>query len=396
MNGSGAPRKNTNPLARTSTVVLLLLMLALGALAFAGRFVGELRERTGDMDPRALENPLLSLGMLQEQLGAKVTFHTTWEGLPPEGATLWLATPGRMLGDATVRELRDWVARGGRLVILPLHEHLWRNDDPLLRGAAIRREELMEEELGGVFGNAATRRKVFGDGMLLGTQDSGRLRAGLLHPVDILQADHADAEGLLCHELGCLAVRVPQGNGSISAFARPGLLANGPLQDHDHAAITWLLAPVQPGGEVHVVYGARVAGLDALLLEHAPLPLLALLASVVLWLWRVTARPGPVLPSPLPARRRLGEHIAATGHFLAAHGGARLLWQASRTACLRRLQRRYPQLPDVADPGALAALAKLTGWAPDRLRQALAPPDDEHWPACARRIAQLEALRRLP
>jgi hypothetical protein len=82
---------------------------------------------------------------------------------------------------------------------------------------------------------------------------------------------------------------------------------------------------------------------------------------LVLWLWSAAPRLGPVAPDPQRARRRLLDHLRASGRFQWAHGGAQLLVDAARDACLRRIAGAHPELLAAPEVERAARLAELMG-----------------------------------
>jgi hypothetical protein len=87
---------------------------------------------------------------------------------------------------------------------------------------------------------------------------------------------------------------------------------------------------------------------------------IAALALLALWLWRVSRRFGPLEPPHEPRRRRLLDHLRASGHFQWAAGSAPALLAAAREACLAKVARSRPALADMAPVERSAALADLT------------------------------------
>jgi hypothetical protein len=70
--------------------------------------------------------------------------------------------------------------------------------------------------------------------------------------------------------------------------------------------------------------------------------LIATAALLALWLWRTGPRFGPVMPDAPPARRRLLDHLRASGRYYWAKGLRNRLIVAARDAALRRVARAQP------------------------------------------------------
>jgi hypothetical protein len=78
---------------------------------------------------------------------------------------------------------------------------------------------------------------------------------------------------------------------------------------------------------------------------------------LVVWLWRIAPRFGPMAPDPAPARRRLLDHLRASGRFQWSAGGAAALAESAREAALRRLARAQTDFAALAPAEQRARIA---------------------------------------
>ncbi|MFZ5722601.1 MAG: DUF4350 domain-containing protein [Pseudomonadota bacterium] len=381
---------------------ILLLTLALLALfALTGRPVFELADSAQPPAAEARHNPHLALGRLMQALGAEIRMERELSitRLPPAaGSTLWLVVPGRMLSLAETDALRAWVHAGGRLILAPQQPALWR-DDPLLASIGLTLATYDDEWLQEQLGDDAHLRD--------NGQHGFRYAVGNGHAVDaafdpargiepLEPEEDAPGAALFCDPVGCHAWRVPHGRGEFIALAEAWPFGNAALAQHDHAAIARLLVQPAPGRHFHLVYEEQVPSLFALLWQHAAFAVLALAAAVLLWILAAGRRFGPLQAGEIPARRRLAEHIAATGRLLAASGHRRALWQAAHDDFRRTLHRRHPQAHGMNDEALAALLAQHAGGDPRQVHAALAvPPADADDIALASAIRRLDTLRRL-
>lgn len=395
---------------------MLLLVLALVALvALTGHPVSRLHAHYLPEAEDVQQNDLYALGQLMSALGAHTTMYREMpDALPPlpaAGATLWLMVPGRMISDARRAALLDWVRAGGRLVLAPGTPSLWR-DDPLLAAIGLRLEKYDDKRLEDALGPPRRRPSTGRDGFLYAIDGEHALAAGFNMRLGIGPLPAGDdagkdknnrggqspgaGEALLCDPVGCHGFRVALGGGSVIALSEAGPFTNYALRWHDHAAIArWLVAPAR-GSEFWLVHGEQVPSLFTLLWQYAGFALLALLATVLLWVLAAGMRFGPLLAPASPARRRLAEHVVAAGDFLARAGNRRLLWQAAATDFHRTLHRRHPQAHGMDDEALATLVAQHTGVAPAQVQAALAPlPPNIDDAALAAAIRRLDTLRRL-
>jgi hypothetical protein len=141
-------------------------------------------------------------------------------------------------------------------------------------------------------------------------------------------------------------------------FARNPLVGT-----EDNADFLWHLLSLTPAAELQIYLRPERLSLWGFLLQHA-LPVLAAVAALVaLWLWRIAPRFGPVRPDPPPARRRLLDHLRASGRFYWAQGLRGRLIAAARDAALRRIARAQPDFAQAGQAertARVAALAEIT------------------------------------
>lgn len=380
--------------------LLLLAMLLLGLAALLVRPEYRLNEMHLPPALDARQNDLLALERLLDGLGADARSlpQLTGELPAPEGATLWLAVPGRMLGENDIASLLDWVRAGGRLILAPNTATLWEND-PLLAAAGLELVQWDEEEMNDALGEPDERPSTYLDGFLYALDERHALRAefDMQQSIEPYDEDEADGEWLLCDPVGCHAWRMLLERGEILALSETEPFRNHALARHDHAALaTFLLAPA-PGREFWLVHEEQVPTLFALLRQHAGFMLLALAAAVLLWIVAAGRRFGPLLADAQAPRRRLAEHIAAAGALLARGGRRRELWQAVHDDFLRTLRRRHPQAHDLDAEATIALVARQTGVERAAVHGALAPSLDDIATdaALAAAIRRLDTLRRL-
>jgi hypothetical protein len=111
------------------------------------------------------------------------------------------------------------------------------------------------------------------------------------------------------------------------------------------------------------------------------------------WLWRIMPRFGPLIPDPLPARRRLLDHLRASGLFHWNNGDVVRLTGAAREACMHKIGRTHPAIAALPVPQCAARLAQLTGLPENQVVLALSgqPSDPPEFTALIRTLQALEA-----
>ena len=184
-------------------------------------------------------------------------------------------------------------------------------------------------------------------------------------------------------------VRVP-GGGTLDVLASLRFLDTDVLEVRGQRALpAQLFTAGDPRGTVHLVHADAMPSLWRTLVTRGwPVwaPLALLLAGA---LWARMQRFGPRLPSPVPERRSLLEHVAASGRHQWRYGRAEALHRAVRDAFLARLRRRDPQAAALEGEVQIARLVERLGLPAASIRDALRPPDPRDAKSFVARIATL-------
>ncbi|MGH8726467.1 MAG: hypothetical protein ACREU1_16560, partial [Burkholderiales bacterium] len=130
---------------------------------------------------------------------------------------------------------------------------------------------------------------------------------------------------------------------------------------NDHAELLWHLLTVTPGRELKVFWAPARLSLWDFLKENAAPALAASLLALALWLWSITPRFGPVAPDAPPGRRRLLDHLRASGRYYWTRGLRARLVIAARDAALRRIAKVQPDFAVATETERVARLSALAG-----------------------------------
>ena len=338
---------------------LLLACLAAAAIWFFSNF-----ERRTDSEPvgfqgKARREPWLAAERLLQRMGMDATAVHSLPELDslPQSATLVLPKGRQLLGAQSRRSVVNWVSKGARLIVEaePAFQ-----PDPLLDALGVRRQALTDTE------NRKHDARDEGDLELMAIAlPNGRA------PVDVLLKRNLDlqAKQALAHSGGRKATAVvllQHGRGQVLVLNDMDALSNSLIGMHDHAEFLWRIVQVDRATPAVFFFSdQRKLSLVEWLRTNAWPAVAGSALLVLVWLWHRVPRFGPLAPDPERARRRLLDHLRASGRFLWAHGGSQLLVNAAREACLRRIGRVHPDLIAAAGTGheaeRAARLAELIG-----------------------------------
>jgi hypothetical protein len=304
------------------TIVAVVAILG-GAVWFFDNFERvPYKEWTGYRG-EARRNGFLAAERLLDRMGLQVRHLKTpieLRELPPNG-TLILPARRSALAPAERERLLEWVEAGGHLVV-ENENHLV--PDPILDAVGVERQPVKTS----------------------GPSQPTEVR--LPHSPDALKVSLASGQTLVAPEgafrlegkSGTPLVHFKRGRGQVTALNDFGFMRNTAIGQNDHAEFLWQLVRFQPGtAAVFVFDNPQKLSLFDWLVDNAWAVLAAGALLLAAWLWRIAPRFGPIAPDPEPVRRRLLDHLRASGRFQWSAGGAATLAEAAREAALRRVAR---------------------------------------------------------
>lgn len=319
--------------------VAVLALAALGATWFLTKFerVPE-KERVGP-SAQARRDPFLAAQRFASRMGMTaqpVRALPDLDRLAPTGVLL-LPARRQAIDPGRLRRIVSWVEGGGHLIA---EAELLGVSDPLFDLLGVQRRSGNRAFKPAPVETAGGRKlKVSLFGHSLVQPPPGEV---------IFSAGAKDALVIASFERGQGAVTVA---GSL-AFARNGLIGTD-----DNAEFFWYLLDLTPAKELQVFLRQERLSLLAFLKRHAAPVLWASAALLLLWLWRIGPRFGPVLPDAPPARRRLLDHLRASGRYYWSKDLRSRLVIAARDAALRRVAHAHP---DFAAGTAAERAARLS------------------------------------
>ncbi len=352
-------------------VVLALVGVLLSALAwwFTQNFGFTTQRAYVGFSGEARVNPYFAARLLLERLGMRVHQQVKMsraQALPP-GATLVLAASRAELDPPTVDALLDWVESGGHLVV-GVETDLQR--DWLLNALEVSAawpEEDDEEETGRAEQACPAPEEAEIEEVVL--PDGRALKAGFEGgPVLVDRSEghlwqHDSRDGTHILALGW-------GDGRVTLFSSLRLFDNRSIGELDHAELLWGVLGDPPSREVFLVRYLDTLSLPKWLWERAPLALVAAGVFLLLWLWRVVPRFGPLVPGAGSDRRSLLEHIRAVGRFHADQRRQGKLLEALRADCLDLFGRVAPLARGLEGAARLREASRLTRINPRELLHA--------------------------
>ena len=169
-------------------------------------------------------------------------------------------------------------------------------------------------------------------------------------------------------------LRYQLGAGVLTVLSDANFMHNGRIGRYDNAALLWYLTHYQRQGDIWLIYSGDMPPLWKWLGTHAWTVLISAGVLLAAWLWSSSRRLGPIRIAPPLARRRLLDHIEASGQFLWQKGQRVKLLNAVRAALIRRLEARHPALAALPPPLKATRLAAMIKTTPAAAEKALFDP----------------------
>ncbi len=370
---------------------LALVLLGLGAVWFLRHF--ELREVpvAPRLEGEAATNALAHARDFLRAMGlpaATDEARLANSRLPESGAVLLIDTDRKGIDPARAQALLGWVRDGGHLIV--------RAPTPERSRLATQRPDALFEALGVhtryvpdlAYPDAAER--------LLFRSRSGRQAEAEVFFVGYYALEgYRPDDDILFDENGVHWIHRRIGRGAVTLLSDMDFLHNEALCEYDHALALWYLVNLhyEPPAAIWLVHSDEYPAFPVLLWRHAQPLFIATALLLAAWAWRSASRFGPLLPQPRPERRRLLEHIEASGRYHWTRGDRQRLVEALRWSLERR--QSPPHRPTAIERAAW--LAARTGQPTAVIESLLrGDPSDspERFTAFARQVAGVRASPR--
>lgn len=406
-------------------IILLIVLLALSAAGYWAYENMTLEEVKIPSLPKgeAATNDLYAAQRLLESLGAnaqsQVGFQAPPEGDPKRGVLI-LPTERRALTPRQRKQLLDWAAAGGHLIVVT---YTLKDEgdaaDPMLDELGVtqymRKPPKKKADEDNPFASdnektakPAPKRKPAraspfakpSDGECPAQTESGDLAPRFpaqslrvcFDPRFRVEADDNEVWSVASRR-GTHAAMIAHGAGRVTVLTDYEFMTNGHIGRADHADfLTALVGPDVKGLNVVLTPREDVDGLPLLIWRHGWTVVTVAALLIATMLWRGGTRFGPLEPRPEPVRRSVLEHVRAMGEFLWRRGEGRRLWQSSLAATRTRMARSL--LPTKNPDREIAQIEARTGIPAGRLRQAFYPTPKPGAEEFARAIATLEHVRK--
>lgn len=373
--------------ARDILIVILIASLGVtGALWFRANFEQETKKVMVGFRGEARRNPWLAAERLLDRMHLPASDLREYDGLRKLEPNSVLVLPqGRQtLSESLRARIVEWVQRGGFLVVEAEHPSI---RDPLIEAFGVKRvEDAHNREADGHHKRAGGISRNNGEFDVKANhidRDSldltlVRLPGSALTSLVWMEADFSLVSERAWFRAGtdysANILMLREGDGNVVVVNDLDFATTGEITELDHAQFVVELARfAQRSGPVIFFINPGQPSLMKWLRTHAWAPISAAALAVLLWLWKNIPRFGPVAPDPERARRRLLDHLRASGRFLWATGQGGRLLEVSREACLRKISRALPDFETATVSTQASRLIRMFGISSEQAQQILSP-----------------------
>jgi hypothetical protein len=358
-----------------TAVVLILLAAGL----FFTLFEKKSSTRSFGYSPQARSNDLLAARRFIKRMGIPAESMATpspASKLPATADVILLATRRLTVDQRTQDSLMNWVRDGGHLILTARTETV--NDGLMDIFENFNEIESEKDPFLQALGIKAVKRS-------LSTEDRRDYDAsGVAFPAsndfvwvafdpDLqLQTDHERFQSLASDDDGDFILTGEVGRGRVSVLTDRKVLHNRRIGEKDHAR--FLLEMVTLGGnpeKVWLIEDDDMPGLYTWIWRHAFEAVISVGLLALMILLTVSRRFGPVLDLQPPTRRRLLEHITASGWFLWRHRHYQELLAGMQNNLKHDMAIKHPGIQELGSSAAAARLANFIDMSAGEIQQAL-------------------------
>lgn len=287
--------------------------------------------------------------------------------------TILINDYGPKLSPTHFKELIRWIESGGHLIFTANDfDYFSKDDEDEYSNYDFKNNQLLEEY--GIIPRYTDfdEDKEDEDVSKYILSNSTEIKADFSTSTVLLDTNHL-ASLSLNDKYGPHLLQLDIGEGKLTVLSDNYFLSNESIGEHDHA---YLLSVLSAGNRSDnknflLLYNNKSDSIFSLIWKYGKQACIAFLALLILSLWSMRNRFGPVLPNTTFVHRNITEHLRAISRFSWRQDHGVQLLSQSRLACENALLKRYPTLKQMSTQERLAHISKILDMNPEKVHSAL-------------------------
>lgn len=351
--------------------VFAVALLASGTAWFLNNFELETIDEFTGYKGEARNNSLFAARLFSKQMGIPAERQDGLASFPETDAVIVLNTERFSLSDERITELLEWVNQGGHLITRARVDLENKADAEEETGSETEDRDILQARLGISIGAHEM-------------PDEDELPAKIKLPnstetvgveLDFFNGLETTAKNVRTYSLNGAnwLIQQPQGKGLVTMVSTLDMIENPALANSEHGKFFWyLLQSHDPYyTKVWLIHQDTLPHLFVLLFRHASSVLIVLGLLLLFTFWSLMPRFGALIPEPPPERRRILDHIQASGQFLwkKQKNGPEQLCAALQHNIQQQAQRHIPGWQFMPATEQHQTLAELIEWPDAELNQ---------------------------
>jgi len=341
---------------------------------FTNNFEKQEVERLSGYSAEARLNKFLAAEHFLRNLGYEVESDSNRARLlesHTSNTTILINDYGPKLSPTHFEMLKDWLEAGGHLIFTANHFD-YNNHDNNELDEPFTNNQLLEEY--GIIPVLVDydEEKNNSDVSEYSTSDNTTIKLDFF-TTGILLDTKEIASFALRDNYGAHLLQFDIGDGKLTVLSDNYLFSNDAISEHDHAYLLSVLGQVNTSDEKKflLLYNNESDSIFSLIWRYGKEACIAFLALLILSLWSMRNRFGPIKPNISFKHRNITEHLHALARFSWRQDHGVHLLNQSRLVCEHNLLKRYPVLKIMSTQERLEHLAKTLDMQPDMIHSAL-------------------------
>ena len=202
--------------------------------------------------------------------------------------------------------------------------------------------------------------------------DNGKVIHLNFAPDTHLLDSNNNASFTIADRYGIHLLQMNIGKGKLTVLSDNQLFNNYNIGEHDHAYLLWQLTTViKSDNNILLLYNNVSDSIFTLIWRYGKEACIAFFVLLLLGIWSLQNRFGPILPNTDFSSRNIVEHLRAIARFSWRQDHGVQLLQQSRIECENALISRYPTLKDMSSNERIQHISNILDMQPEVIHSAL-------------------------